>query len=544
MLKIVSDPTSYPLREVSLTDAAGAAAVFPVPSDAPRDLLFDRPDGGRNVILIPRAAGLELKLGWISYSTAEALLELAGRSKRNRARKPVQVFPNYDRFTRLSVPLVRSLKAWKYDTVNDVLTKVDASTYTRAVPAYYQDERGNVGQVASGLPRFMASALGNAVVMGAGYNNLCSPYHPSAGNLMWFAQAGAPTIAWTTDMNSAVLAKGGCVRISKATGSACAAGVNSTIDAGTGGELVYARVWLCGRGRCQMSFTIGATSLTMPDFTLDHQWRPYVVGPLAKTDAATTVAVSLSIYDDGFTRVAFAGPITVYKQTNADKQQVQEWDDNAANAADVLKYTVALGTTNLTFTACGLLPQVLCWTRLWRAPGAPSNLLVQWETGGLRFYFCGSSIEASLGGLVWPTLVGRPYHATARLTGNTANVAFAILQPDGTLYRIANSITFAAVQDFSSATEQAIGGDGTNRVGDATVQHVRLDNRRWTDAEVAVHEEMYLLDSWREVMLGVSGRTFVIRDLDIHPIEEASQLLTGRVYLEEISTDPDMGALV
>ena len=195
-------------------------------------------------------------------------------------RNEVCLESNYDRDTVLYNPFCRSV---------DPFIGPDA-TYARATVATYMDDHGMIREVASGEPRFEDCQMGKGILLENASTNRFHPSHASVGDVVWGVDAGAPVIAWDTNMPSNVDGHEGTVRITGTTNDVA----NVVIPGWADDEDVSGYIWVKGVGTMKLVFNdVDDAPKSTANIQLTMDWQRVGLDGMVKTAAPLTVEVEL-----------------------------------------------------------------------------------------------------------------------------------------------------------------------------------------------------------------------------------------------------------
>lgn len=546
MLKLISDPTVYPIRECALTDVAERLALVPELQPLDKNDAYDRPDGGLNVAFGQRRMQWDLQLVALDEAKFKDLLELAGSSAYSRTRGPAWAFPNFDRDTVLSAPLTNSTACWQADGPTQTLQKGSPLLQSRAVVAYYEDEMGNLQQAASGAARFAPCVLGKGFLSGDGAPNLFTLAHPTSGDTGWSAVLGSPSISWDSSFPSNVLGKPGCTLIRSTTTGYMNFSAGGSCPA-TAGERFYARVWLRGNGRVGLQVTIGAqTSSTSLVQLRSDRWTP-VEHQFVRTNATTSFTVTVVCADDGDDRAIWAAARHAYETADGGSPEPwQPWTDQTSDAGDALIYDASgMPTGDYTLALAGLMPPQGCDAVIVGVQGT-EGLAMQWDGAVGPVFDYGDGTLTIASGSWWQR--GRPYTLILRHEpGLGASMRLAYLEDGARLPSVqtAGPGTAGAAQ-LGGGPYVTVGAGPTAAAHpeEATIQMLRVDRGAWSDAEAQLWERCLLAPGFRDLIRATAGRYYAMGEPSGGPIKGVPTHYALHVPLTEMDVDSDFAVVL
>lgn len=546
MLKIVTDPTVYPIRELDLAASAGHIAATQLSAAGGfRDLLYTRPDGGDNVFLRRRRTELTLSVDFFNSAMAALAEDLANTPGYGREKTPVYVAPPFDRSTLLSAPMLGSLQAWVADPGSGTLQK-SPLTFVRASAAQYFNEVGDVETAGFGVPRYVPSNLGPGILLHQAPQNLLVTSHPTAGVFGWNTGSGA-TLAWDTYFRSPYRAAGGVLRFEVAAGAWGEIWRNDAtgIGAGTGGYY-RATVWCAGRGQVTLQARFGVGSYVSGErVTL----RPDVYQPvtvrLEKTVADDTIGLNLVTPTLDYAQEVHVGP-GMASAVNADpltEVELDDWQDLGSRTVEDCYRSNFAFTPSYTVSVCGKLPPRGRGAYVWRLTS--STYLVFWSSGSQ------STMAFKSGGLSTDTLLIPSAHHDANERGPFVAVArHKAGDPADPEHGLTLELTFGGVtyRTQKTADVSAAEGPGALALGAASSlytsrriapQWLRVDGRAWSNAEMTRQAAMFDRGGLRQLITRTAGRKFIFQDVNLSPVDGVRDRHNGTLTLREISHDPD-----
>lgn len=538
MLKLLSDPTVYPIREVPLQRADGTLAVVGI-SDAGgfEDLTYPRPDGGSNVIYRSRRTALQLEVDALGYDAFRALEELVGNTPWNRTKTPVQVSAWFDRHTWLYAPLTGTLKALKRNVATSVLEKVDL-THTRASVLDIQDEAGNVKSLASGELGYVPSVIGpGAYTHFENHDQLLALPHATGGATLGWA-SGSATLSWDTTQRSPYRAAGGVLRAEIPASTAW--DMVRTHDTGSAdtNDHYLVSVELRGRGRCRVRAVFGLTGNSSSYVDLTDQWQTVYLD-VPKTSAVTTIA----IYIEGLTPVpyqstVFVGRCGLYFETSGANPSVFRipplWQTSGARAVDAITTPFGGPGANGTLTMAGLLPpKRFSYASMyrWENAGTRTHLGMYWNsTNPAYFFFSFGGVTVSLFSQSVDYVEGAPFVLVGRHGSDG--------RPRLDLFTAGQHYSAVGTADMTANTV-ATTAQIAERCAIVAPQHLRYDGRVWSDIEVRSYGRLMESEALRPILLRTAGRRFLVTGVDLLPVRGRRQERSGTITLEQHDRDLD-----
>lgn len=538
MLKILTDPTVYPQREVALQRADGTLAVTGV-SDAGgfEDLAYPRPDGGSNIIYRPRRTDLAISVDALGFRAVEQLEELAGSSQWGRTRTPVQVSAWFDKHTWLYAPLTGTLKALKRNVATSLLEKITL-THTRASVLDIEDEAGNVKSLASGELGYMPSVIGPGAYTHYAYhdNLLALPHATGAPTLGW--SSGTATLSWDTTQRSPYRAAGGVLRAEVAASTAWQLlRTHETGSAATDTHYLVA-VELRGRGRVLVRAGFGITSTDSATVDLNEQWQTIHLA-VAKTTAVSVIVIYVIGESVLYQSTVFVGRCGLYYEAAGASplpyRPVPAWQNSGSRADDVISTPFSSPGPNGTLTIAGRLPlQRFSYPSLFRLQDVGQTQLgMYWNLVNPAYFFI------THGGV------------SAGIYSTSHNVDYV---PGAPFILVARHVSdgFPRLDLFTAGKQySAVGTAPSNLYTVGTTaqiaqhcqtvvpQHFRYDGRVWSDTEVRSYGRLMESEALRPLLLRTAGRKFLIADIDLAPVSGRRQELSGTITLQQHDRDLD-----
>lgn len=550
MLKLITNLEQTPHREVDFTRAHVPEIVPIQPGGINRDQVFNRAlDGQRLVFARPAGYDWQISCDYLEYEKWRELQRL------KEARVPLLLFPNYDQNTRLWAPLTgnEAFKRWNPET--RLMEKADA-TFSRSSTAYAPDANGVLQAHASGVCRYVESALGPGPLLQDNEANLCNPSSPASGTPIWYEKSSGPTgtIAWTTEEVWPLYNATGCVKVSVPAGEA---DFQVAFDVPTGstssdlsekyGFLFYA----LGSVRARISVVNGSADTNLYGaYIFEHSdgWQ-VIRGQVFKGDAATTMTLQIELDQQPWDQVLYLGGVYGFQTypVSTVKNTIPTWNPNTSEINDAMDLDgLHLNPGDLTFTGLGTFPSELVNARMaYAQPAAGDHFFAKIYSSLLQFqgFVGGVAVTIDITDELSGGFEGVPFWYCIRLknrhsfTGDPERGITVFFQAKGGTLKSAH--TFDAATDTVEGTTLKVGGGANNFSDYVLPQHFRWDARAWSDEEIALHSQMMLDDAFRDIFLLTQGREYVISDINMSHRSGNWDQMVGTITLAELSVDPD-----
>lgn len=549
MLKLITDPTVAPIREVNLMDPyTGKFRVRPAVTKVRDNVEFPRPSGGKMVVQRPPRRQIDIEAKGFWPDQVRALREL------DQARQEVHVFPNYGRDTQLWAPLTGTLQSYQRATTG-ALVKTDAS-FTRANTRHYFDEDlRRFVQVAASTPRFLPSNLGKGFLFEAAYVNEMGAAHPTELDVGWSVDGSGPfSVSWDAGAPTPAPGYTGATRVDLGASAGGALVVKS--DPWTKGHSSSTRVtgtvWLRGRGYAILYVvnSSGTPTAASTICRLVDEWRPYTIQTLLDTPI-DTYRLQLVFLDNSWPTRAWIGPRIFYENNSTELQVSTQWDDvddgdPGPFAPDWLSYPLDSRLTEYTVAVCGLLPQSAANARMVELTADGTNLVGLYETGRVYQYAGSASHYVTLGGS-WDSRAGQPFVVVARVNlgsaaGGSPERGLTLYYHDPISGQLTVQTTGPTITTEIGPTTLYVGGASGQQSGEMALQHVRFDRRAWSNAEMAAYIRWWTHPALRDLIANTQGRSFVV-DADNLVEHPESGRFFGTITLTELDYDPDLVVL-
>ena len=555
MLKLCSDPRVYPFREVDLSGANSDVAAVPVISGlGNRNLSFDRPDGGRNLVFRARRPRIDLSLILVDRAAALALYELAGLSRQNRERTPVLVAPNLGSSTLLSAPLSRSTRFFRRDTLTGKFELADPVIAFFAGSRFQVDDDGFLSEIPGGDPRFEPNGIARGLRLEWNFPNLFSPSHPSSGNPLWTAGAGSPEIAFDPNVESIVRGRSGATRITSTVTSTASQWypVNALTGTAQVGRL-HVGQWMRGEAVVAVGLKESGGSYDWaPGVTLSPDRWVYVWHSIPTTGATNAFSILNSVAGFGAHFEVLQGSTYAF-QANANDlsfRNAQSWNELSGASPEIVELGPIRFPRDFTLAVSGTIPTESRLTRahvLALTGGSGGNSGLYFSGHNLRFRIEDSTVaEVALTQSEHLAHAGAPYTVTLRLDSlaKTLSLDLAIRSADRSLFK--RSAVYTLTDTFGPNLEDVAGlllGGLTDsneaRPGDSLIGPVRLDARPWSDDEVDLFLDFSLSDHWSNLRLATEGNLFEIVSLSVEQIPGRWKDAKVEISLEAIDAIDD-----
>lgn len=539
MFKLATDPRVYPFREVDLSGANSSVAAVPSLSDlASRDLAFERPDGGKNIVFRARRGKIDVSLSLVDSEVARDCYALAGLTAANRQRAAVLVAPNLGPDTLLYAPLSRSLRYWRRNVATGKLEIASPSTSTLTGTRYAIAEDGFLEPVAAGFARFEPSRVGRALRVEYNPPNLISPSHPAIGVPIWTSGGAAPTVAFDGSLESIVRGRLGATRVTSTSFAVPSQWFVGFSGASQFGYL-YAGQWLRGSVLVSMGLQEGAAGYGFaPAVQLDPRRWTFVAHRLFTTATSTSFSILNSATGPGGHFEIEQGPVVAFQTPASDftVRNAISWNELGVAAPERITLGPIRFPREHTFSFVGRVPSSAQSnaTVVDLAGGAGGDSRVYWDTNGLRFRLEGFANTSPLSVPQWQEFAGRPYAFVSRLDSGlgTWKTTLAIYRADRTIFRVEGLQTTASAANAEDITSLDLGQEGglagSAWGGDALIGQVRLDRRPLSDSETTLLVDFLLSDAWTNLRVTTEGKLFSITGL-------RSSQLEGRWFDGEIA---------
>jgi hypothetical protein len=555
MLKIVSDPTVAPIREVNLLDAGEGLILTPVGAMANRNREFERPDGGLNVAFRRRRAEYDLTLRPLHDEQVRQLEELAGMQDYNLfSRVPVYLFPDFDASTILSFPGQRTTKAWVRKGDGSLEWRAPDQT-GRSGDLYYTDRHGYVRKVGTSVSAFEPGVLGHHYLRPQGEVNLAAVFYPLSGGLGWTAGAGTPTLTFDSVQPSMVEGETGSMRVEAGNSGSAQfyPTTGPTFSSAVAGERHNVTTWMRGNVRVRAMQTVGAASSGWgPWVQLDPTRFTRIDSSLVSVDTSAVGTVLYDIEDTGNFRVLWVGGHKWTQFTNDGLHPLEPWG-KGAEASESFRYDcdlVRLDPAGLSFTGAAFFPRGrhrMIWTQ-----GAASGDYATLEFGDgvaswfLRSHNGGFNQQITIPQATWESWVGKPCVASFRRGPTEDHVEIAV-QTDTVNWSKAGIERLSASQlgdhgKIHDATDLVLGSFGGWNPSTEGMSFYRMDGRYWSDAEMRLRERYVLEGGFRQVVRACQGRKFVLQDVQASAIP-GTALYQAAVRAVEIDVDDELAVV-
>jgi len=526
MLKIVTDPTKYPIREVDLTEAAGGLVLSPVAQPQTRDLRYERPDGGFNVAYRARRVDAQLEAVAIDAAQAEAVHRVCNLSPEGDPRASAYLFPPFDASTILSFPLQDSLKGWKHDPATETLVEANLSL-TRSSAVWGLDSQGRFIDVAGGEPRFMPGPMGRALLVNPAVTNECNISHPTSGTPGWSAGTGSPTVEWDSGVYSPDTDPGGTLRVRAPGGGIATVTTSGTISALATDRTDYA-VYLKGNARVIVSWATADDASSSTGIQLSPTEWTRIDITRNRTGTATAATYTITLLDDGQDRTIWIGShfCRSYADDNERQQPVGPVFSNyVKDTVNIAPPTSRPGAT--TITVCSTIPLENSRCRWWFLSGGGGDSgTVEFLDNKFRALIGLETLELEPSIIDLRAAEGRPCVITVRQGleedgqkyRTRLQVAYT-LEDGGPVLRWTAELNDSDLADWAPATAFTLGSFGTNEPGMRGLSWLRYDGAEWTDRQLETWERCLLEAGFRDVFRLTQGRKFVLGDPDLEPLK-------------------------
>lgn len=552
MLKIVSDPTVAPIREVDLYDAAENLVVVPAGQLASRNREFERPDGGLNVAFRRRRAEFDLALRPLTDSQVVQLEQLAGmQGQPLHQRVPVYLFPDFDRTTRLSFPGQRSKSAWIQKSDGTLEWRAPDQTGRGSVQ-YVDDGLGNFSIVGVSVPAFEPGPLGYHHVRTAGYANKAAVPYPLSGGVGWSAGAGAPTLSFDADEPAHIALETGAMRVEKAGGGVCQFYPTSApAITGASGQRHEVSVWIKGNVEVTLIVSLGAATpvTTSAVRCYPDRWTR-VDGSIVSVDASTSASVLVNLVDQGRDHVCWVGGLLWIQHSDDGLHPLEPWNDGTM-ASENYRFDAIrnVDPAGFSFAGSGWMPRYDSRHRLFWAQNATSgdHYNLEFARTVLRATNGGAVQQVAIPALDWASYEGKPFVASIRRGLDRDYVELAV-QTDTVGHSKAGIVRYSAadagdhglVHDAHDFVMGSFGGWNPSTNG---MSWFRLDGRTWSDGEMRLRERYILERGFRQVVRACQGRKFILQSVQATPIPGTSYY-DGTVRAVEIDVEDEQAVVI
>lgn len=545
MFKLISDPTQYPIQEVDLSQAGARVHFVPSPTVGTKNVLSDRPDGSTAVWARRPRTSFEINItDGISLDQYRDLVELM------ESEKPISLFPNYDKNTKLWMPLTASEYGYTFNEVSQKFEKRAANIEPTSLTntRYNLTKHGHYEAVGVDDIRLRESNLGKGYYATAGRTNLVpNDGHPESGTLVWSGYSGSPTLSWTTEENSPAKGYGGCLKVNCPQSASHLVAV--AVDSGdaTTGNYYIANVWVKGRGRINASLGYGLNTVQENDIDLTGEWQQIEL-KLPKNYTNTTVALYLSVEAYPWYGKLYIGPASIKKQQASSTEAISDWDGAGNFDQEYLTVAPTSGgaaftSNDLTIACCGIMLERTQTQRMLYSYGSSyNNILAIYSSAGPTLYFANVGRGITIPADEWEAAVGMPYWLVARVQVVDEAITFSLdFHLNGIDYSVSQAPTANFMIDSEDGASILIGGVESNgqKTCDGLPQHIRIDKRYWTDNEVALHKKMFTDDGFRALTVLTQGKQYVINNLNLAPQNGNWNEMVGTISLSETKHDAD-----
>jgi len=555
MIKLLTDPTVNPLAEVDLSKADARVSFLPGMTWQNKDIVNERPDGGS--VVFSRKARSQIQLNLVAGISNEEWQKV---QRLRQSGKPVEFAPNWDSRTRFYAPLSQSTKALFKDKSQNsmyydsgIFVGGDTSRYV------FNDETQTFDQVDANTPRRRPGNLGKGIYFTAGDNNLViNAGHSDAGTQLVYGVGGSPVIEWTVDENSPVTDKGGCTRISNPAGTSSAdtVGIQASPPDGTSdiNEVYVAELWIKGKGELSSIGLIDSGVIEQKtDIPLSGSWQRITFK--GNGNGGSLIQLLITLRRKEYQSELFIGPVHVSRQNQGpyDTEATHYWDGSTVASTysqEQIRYNNAdagFPPNEITLTALGMWPGDNVTGRLVDASTSDVyNLLGIYSGNELRFYYS-SNTSGNLASqsVILPNpeqFRGKPFYAWARAkVGATADESlFEVgIKIDGKEYKTSTNLEVGYTVQVAS--DILIGGPSLQKSADILPQHIRIDERCWSDDEIELHKDIFTTNHWRSLLIQTLGKRYRIADYSIAPMYANWVTLQGSIVLQEIDDIDGMG---
>ena len=245
---------------------------------------------------------------------------------------------------------------------------------------------------------------------------------------------------------------------------------------------------------------------------------------------ASDMEVTLSIADltGGNDPRVYLGPYAVYGGYQ-EPPHFNHWNEPGSAGNTSLDFYNS-GSLNDLFPAddvscmiCGLMPP----------DAGEMDLIMSGGGTGFQFYF------RTIGN--WSDKAGLGFIAIARKdTSPTGGAVVAGIRVDGDTAFSSTSNETMTFLDADSADELIrIGHANQQDAATGLVQHVRVDNRRWSNNDLVTISRMFTEDVFRNVITLTQGRKYRVASENLQPHRGNWDQMVGTVLFEELSRDED-----
>jgi len=385
-------------------------------------------------------------------------------------------------------------------------------TFARGSVATYQDRRSSLWRsVATGVPRYGAGRLANAIEMGLGATNLFTNFHPKSGTLSW---SGTGTLTWDTavkgvldpdDTHWSTNYTPGVLRWEPASGNSI-----SSADVTVSASVTYTcQVYLRGRGAVNVNLRAGAGAASnnrgTVAFTLTDTWQRCTV--TAATVGGDTVGdISLGATEDSVVYISAMQFETGFVPTAL----IQTEGGTAARSAETLVFDQQIPMTE------GTLSFDLFWpgdagSSFYRLlETTDGDFSIRYDAAGSEMEFTAISAGTAVVGAI-DLAANTNYHIAVTWDRSTANNMVVVIYANGssigtgTLAAANWSKNWGAAFDFLRTGA----GQGQHAI---RFSNLRIDSEAKAAAEVFTIYERYGNDEARFLELEAGGRFFEIVD--------------------------------